>query len=435
MKASLLLLVALLLPMPLPLRAVDHVLILGDSLSKEYSIEGPGIGISGLPDPYPESWPEILERRRSNYFSMGSSGVFSDWRIAGHEYNWSIPGSFAAEWRDDYLPNAPGELEAQIENGEVQRCVIWLGGNDVRDSYGRLYNGQVAPAAWAADVYSDIAWTLDWVLARRQPDLEIVLVNVAHLGATPKKNADAPYDPVKTGRVTAALDDLNSRLSTLAAQRGVGLADIYSMTKELVTRSTWCIGGWQIYKQSSSSGDSDAMFLGDGFHPNTPVQAIFAQRIVDAFNETYGPKVPRLPYREIVQFVLAEDPDFTLSQWTSNYGIPSGDRGFADDPDRDGVKNIVEFALDLDPTHADNALLPQPRVEMVGSVPHLAIRWQPRDPTNNTEAEIVAQYSTDLINWQSVPAGGLTSPPFNSRSARMPMTSGRLWLRLRAKQL
>lgn len=416
--------------------AVDHLLIIGDSLSKEYDVEGPGIGVDFFASPYPKNWCELLDDRRPAFFEYGEIELRSDLRApAGHDYNWSIPGSFASEWRNNYLPNPPGALVSQLSQTFVKRIVIWLGGNDVRDSYGRLYNGETDPAVWALQTFGDLAFVLDWVLARRQAGVHVVLVNVAHLGATPAKNRDFPYDAIKTGRVTAALDDLNARLAALTRTRGVGLADIYGMTKEWVTRDQLSIGGWVITKKSSSDADSDAMFLGDGFHPNMPVQAIFAQIILDAFNGRYDTTIPRLTNREIVDKCLKEDPDVTFSQWTASYGIPAADAGATADPDKDGVRNIVEFGLDLDPARADSHLLPQPRIMAQSGQKYLTLTWQPRDPSNAALCEITPQQSSDLLTWTDVPAGAIASGSQNSRTASAPIVSNQHgWLRLKVRQ-
>lgn len=433
-----LLLVLFLLAGPVPAPASDHLLIIGDSLSKEYLVEGAGIGIDVFPppSPYPKNWCELLDDRRKAFFDFGDYDVHTDIRAAGHDYNWSVPGSYASDWREDYLPNPPGALEAQLSQSMVKRAVVWLGGNDVRESYGALYNGVTSPAVWAAQTYGDIAYVLNWLVARRQPDVQVVLVNVAHLGATISKNRDFPYDAVKTGRVTAALDDLNMQLAALARARGSGLADIYRLTKDLVTRDRMSIGGWVVTKKSSSDADTDAMFLGDGFHPNMPVQAIFAQTILDTFNALGGTDVPRLTNREIVNSCLDENPDVSFAAWTASYELPAPERAAGSDPDRDGLPNIVEFGLDLDPSRTDVHLLPRPRIVTQGTQQFLTLTWQPRDPTNTTRCVITPQQSGNLLNWANVPAASIVIGSSNTRTVSVPVTPGqRQWLRLQVRQL
>src|SRR5690606_35409507 len=103
-------------------------------------------------------------------------------------------------------------------------------------------------------------------------------------------------------------------------------------------------------KQSSGNGAADSLFLGDGFHPNYTIQAVFAQSIVDAFNERYDSGIPRLGNREILVDILGVGASRTMDEWVKGFGVGDGDRGFADDPDGDGIRNVIEFAFDMDPT-------------------------------------------------------------------------------------
>lgn len=410
----------------LPGQAAEKLLIIGDSLSKEYEIEWLGIGGDPLSVPV-KNWCEILDNRRGDWFEFGNADTYSDWRLVGHEYNWSVPGSETPSWRDR-LQSPPDALKNQLRQ-EVSRAVVFLGGNDVRVKYQDLYEGKPA-AGWIDTTCGNIAFVLDFVRGQN-PSLPVVLVNVPHLGCTPNISGDHPYDPVKTGRVTAALEELNSRLALLARQRGMGFADIYSMTLDLLTAPRWVISGYKVEKTSSESGAPNALFLGDGFHPNMPAQGVFAQRIVDAFNETYGSAIPRLASREILVDVLGVNADMTMAKWTQNFGIISGDRGFADDPEDDRIKNIVEYTLDLDPLHADNKLLPQPVV--IGQ--NLTLTWQPRDPPGAHSALIV-QESADLVNWSPVPPSSISSLEFNTLRVSRPLIPGqRLYLRFQAREI
>lgn len=406
--------------------AAEKVLIIGDSLSKEYEIEWLGIGGDWWAPPV-KNWCEILDDRRGGWFDFGSSGTFSDWRLAGHECNWSIPGSETPDWRT-LLQAPPGDLTRQLRQ-EVGRAVIFLGGNDVRVKYSDLYQGKSA-AEWIRSTADNIGFVLDFV-RNANPALPVVLVNVPHLGCAPNIDADHPYDPVKTARVTTALNGLNARLAAMAQERGVGFADVYSMTLELVTAPRWVISGWKVEKSSSGLGAPEALFLGDGFHPNMPAQAVFAQRIADAFNERYGSQIPRLGSREILVDVLKVNADLTMAKWVQNFGIASGDRGFADDPDGDGIKNIAEYALDLDPLRSDNPRLPQPVIQ--GK--NLTLTWQPRDP-DGKHSTLTVQESSDLKTWSAVPSNSIRKLDFNTFRVSRPFTAGQpRWLRFQAGEI
>ena len=406
------------------------VVVMGDSLSKEYSVTFLGIG-GNLAAGHIRNWSEILEERRGDVFGMGSFGVFGDWRLTGHAQNWSIPGSMASEWRErlSYPGMVPAGLETQLRGG-ADRVVIWLGGNDVRVKYGDLYDGRPS-GEWAERLVADVVAVMEFVRARNRL-IPLVVCGVPHVGATPSRNEAYPYDPVKTGRATAVLDGVNLRLRRAAEGMGAGYAEVYEVTRELVTAERWVCGGWRIEKRSSSGGEPDALFLGDDFHPNWPAQAVFAQRIVDAFNQLEGGRIPRLTNREIVGDVLGQDAGLTLNQWARGYGIVDGDRGWGDDPDGDGLKNVVEFAFDLDPLRHDRDLMPVPWWD--GD--RLALAWQPRDQSNATWARITVQESAGGGEWKAVPSGSVINPGGGVRMVRRTGgTAGRMWLRFQVQPL
>lgn len=406
-----------------------QLIVLGDSLSKEYQVTFLGIG--GAPNAaHIRNWCEILDDRRNDVFDMGSFSTFTDTRLTGHALNWSIPGSLAADWARTLASPAaiPDDLNSQLRSNDA-RVVIWLGGNDARVKYEDLYNGKSA-APWINSVASDINAVIQFVRSRN-PTIPLVVCGVPHLGGTPSKNNAHPYDAIKTTRVTAALDALNLRIHQSATAARAGYADIYSITRDLVTAPRWVTGGFRIEKRESSSGDPAALFLGDGFHPNWPIQAVFAQYILDAFNSLENTRIPRLSNREIVGAVLGQAIDLTLNQWARGYDIADGDRGWADDPDGDGLRNLVEFAFDLDPVRKDRHLLPQPWIENTGANgPRLALSWQPRDPTNSTWARITIQESSDLKSWSNVPPSATFNPGGGVRTVRRyPSPDGRTTLR------
>ncbi len=420
-----------LLPSALPARA-DNLLVIGDSLSKEYQVELAGIGGS-LTAINVRNWCEILHERRSATFSLGNFGPHADLRITGYDYNWSFPGSFARQWKD-IVTDPPRELRNQIRNN-VDRVVVWLGGNDIREKYGRFYDGDEPTGPWVNKVAGEIEFVVNWVL-QQKPTMPIVMSGVLHVGATPSKNDAHPFDPVKTGRVTSALDAINGRLRAYARSRGLGWAENYEMTRELLTRTNWIIGGFESKKQSDSNGKPDSLFLGDGFHPNWPAQCVFAQRFVDAWNETYGLRIPRLTNREIVKDIMGQNADLNLGNWANKHGVPLADRGSFDDPDGDGIKNVMEMALDLNPALPDAHFLPQPYKTRANGMDFLNLTWQTRDPNNSIALRLLAESSPDLRVWTEIPAEDITEGPSYVRTVRRRIVEDReLFLRLRAIKL
>lgn len=289
-------------------RAAQQCLVIGDSLSKEYEIEFPILYPSNRAAWDSRNWIEILNDRRGNWFDLGRLTFYPDVRIVGHKYNWAFPGAKTSEirarlastkWYDRVWQN---ELKKQLRS-EVERVVIFASGNDVDDWYGRVYNG-ASPTPYVNRLRDNLTWITNWVRSVRST-VPVVLVAVPHLGCVPDVRRSFPTDPIKTGRVTKALDSVNAQLAAFAKKRGVGFAsDVYAFTKAMISEPL-VIGDVQFYNLADADARPLFTFSGDGFHPNTSAQARIAQIIVQTFNAKW-PKapIPALTDDEVVHGIL-----------------------------------------------------------------------------------------------------------------------------------
>ena len=375
----------------------------GDSLSKEYSVEFPHLDAV--------NWIEILDKERHEDFDVGSFRVFPDFRATGHKYNWSFPGATT----DDMLDNLTGDgffqeiAQDEIKDHlrkEVDRVVIFLGGNDMDNRYRSLYANE-DPTPIMNRVYENIESILNLV-KRRNPDLEIVIANVPHIGATPKTKKEHGTDPVRVGHVTTAIRDLNERLAQLARSEGVGYADIFAITMDLLEEKPFCISGVRF--QDDSDADADKLFLwlagtlADEFHPNTNAQAVVANAIIKAFNAQYNAEITPLGGTEILSELLNIEPDRAFEEWISCYE-PGALNGPWDDLDGDGRDNFSEFVFDTHPSLPDLAPIhcPQP----------YQIDYRPRRRAS-PHFTLRLETSTDLRNWSTSSTADVTEQPFGS---------------------
>jgi len=379
-----------------PLRAAEQCVTLGDSLTFAYEAEFgfrvwiPFVGTFGDDfGPEVRNWVEILNDPafRKERFDFGARDEF---RLIGiynllfrHQYNWALPGqkieelrSFLADettftemvtadpdlalllsWSDLDQDSAflLSDLETQIQT-TAERLVFFIGGNDVRAVYGDIYNGG-APDAFVAEFIRDATEILDRVLALR-PDLQIVVVNVPHIGITPDIKSSYPTDPVRTARVTAMLRELNAQLASLARDRGLGHADVFTPTLPLLETTPLCIHGIPFINSGDPTGNLDYVWLNGeysaNFHPNTNAQTLIANQIIDAFNTRYATGIAPLTATEILAGLhgkSADQIDMAFATWAAGYSL-SG-LSAADDSDGDGIAAAVEFTLGLDPTLRD----------------------------------------------------------------------------------
>ena len=383
------------------------------------------------------SWVEIAGQLRGRYFNFGSwrdlSDAWSPPRLSGYEYNWAIPGVTAGQYEDFVTSSlfsnpafyaARQPLEDQLAD-KAQRVVIWLGGNDFRGNYGPLYDGR-SSASLIAGLVDDIGKIIDFV-KRQNPNVQIVLGTVPDLGATPTKKAAHP-DAAKRARVTAATVAANARLATLAARKGVVVADTYSVTAALVQNAPVYFGGVQIVNDKNANNNPRFAFARDGLHPNTALQILNVRAITRAFNRGYGAGIPVITDAEALEF-LGLDANQPFFDWLGRFGI--SDESFQADTDGDGIPQLAEFAFRLDPMKSDAARLP---VRVGGAVPgfsgSVSVRFTPAAVWARSVA-VRVQYSADGVIWNAVLASRVVANAGGSFTVAVPDAPRPVHLRLR----
>jgi autotransporter-associated beta strand protein len=89
----------------------------------------------------------------------------------------------------------------------------------------------------------------------------------------------------------------------------------------------------------------------------------------------------------------------------ANGNVPADQQGPADDPDNDGIENLLEFALNGDPTASDPAILPA--LDASGSTFFFTFTRREESAADTTQ---IFQYGSDLDGWTDVivPAASAT---------------------------
>lgn len=484
--------VSLLLAMTVPLGAVERISVIGDSLTKEYQITFPGLpplvdGIDST-NPSARNWSEILNEHRNAHFDLGqfkNSFFFNRWtdlRLLGHEYNWAVPGATARALRNlitgqdvaeltgdsdisEFLPYAPdwaqtaARLTAQVQTTSAA-AVVWCGGNDLRFgntdptcqvggtpiTYDTIYDGNGTGAGNPQPLMDSLKTSIQAVaqhLRATRPDLPIVVCAVPHVGCTPAVQEGSPTDPIRTGRVTAALDTLNASLRTWTESTLGGVwVDTYSLTKDLIGAGSLVYGGVTFHNASdvivdpglpAAPAHNRYLFAHDGFHPGTALHAIVAQRVQAALRAkapaVFAPS-PALTDREVIVTVLKIFADTGFTEFMAASGAPAGERGPSHDPDGDGLTNLGEFALAGNtPFPGGSIVLPSGTYDVEAG--EVTLKWTPRYESN-IYASITCQSSPDFAEWTDVPATHVTAAADGSHTARVP-TEGRTRLFLRLK--
>ena len=390
----------LLLLMSFTLRA-EQCLVIGDSLTKEYEAEFPALYPNNPASWQARNWIELLDQYRGTWFDLGTWGVYSDPRLTGHCYNWAFPGSTTTDIRNQlssiYNFWWTGTLQGQLRT-DVQRVVIFSGGNDANSYYGSLYNGTADASTTTNITLGNLQWIINYIRTTNAT-IPIMLVSVPHVGCTPKVQQSYPTDPVKTARVTAAMDALNASLAAYAQSQGIGFVPgVYAFTKSIITQP-FRIQGIEFYRVADANAGTRYTFSGDGFHPNTCAHTQIAQMVVDAFNSQYPATVMTpLSNSYIISTILGLDPNIPFTEWLASVG-QSG--SFTADSNGNGIPNGVEFALQ---NVTNMSAMPKP--VMQGGA--LTLTYLPRDVFTEW-GSIQAQSSTDLINWTNISASQTTT--------------------------
>ncbi|MBT8044309.1 MAG: SGNH/GDSL hydrolase family protein, partial [Verrucomicrobiae bacterium] len=157
--------------------AAIKVMAIGDSMTEEYQFEIP----FSAPDSNPAeantmNWVEILSDRRDSDINFGSFDStllgYGDYRNAGYEYNWGIPGYDTIMWKEIIDATNPltepvetiSRARMRVQYNDVDVVVVMLGGNDVRSRYGDLYDavsGDAVATTFISEVTANLADIID----------------------------------------------------------------------------------------------------------------------------------------------------------------------------------------------------------------------------------------------------------------------------------
>lgn len=386
-----------------------RLLTIGDSLTEEYRFEIPFSAPNSNPtEANVKNWVELLIANRGAAFSMGgyeaSAGNYADYRNAGYEYNYGVPGFKAERW-DEVLYRqysfsdllnpenalaASTRFELKGDLSSVNAVLIFVGGNDLSLANGDAKNDEIR-------VF--IGRIHDYVRANAPVDLPIIIATVPDIGATPAEKLPIPATAaIARHRVST----LNANIAALGSRANTYVARIDAITDRVFDQIPFHINGTHFTYFDSVTGRENPplhLFCKDGFHPGMAAQALIANEILKAINQFAPTPIPLFTNREILSTILGQNPDQPYLDYVGGSG------GMLENPDGDTLPNLVEYLLATSPAQSNPAF---------SFLPGGAATFTP-SPTAQRFADLtVLQSATLLDDWVPVPEASLQSFPDGS---------------------
>jgi fibronectin-binding autotransporter adhesin len=175
---------------------------------------------------------------------------------------------------------------------------------------------------------------------------------------------------VSSGTLSLSQDNTSNDASTVSIASGAFLS---IGTGVIETVSKLFINGVQQDPGDYTSANSGGRITGDGTLRVTPVASGFAS-------------------------------------WIDGFGLALADQDPNDDPDNDGMDNLLEFALNGNPSLADNSILPQ----LVVTPTAFEFTYQRRIDSISPETTQIFQWGSTLATWPGsavIPAASGSVPP------------------------
>ncbi len=414
-----------------------RILTIGDSITDEYEAIADLDNILTIGSVYPEpdppsnnprafNWPELLESRRFEEADFGPQGEwggidylfgfipapFGDLRYQGYQLNFAVVSLTSTDWVNILTGNTSGydfplpgfmnrtrsALFSTLPSADV--VVILLGGNDLKNDYFAIFND--GPPEPLFDQIHDRLETIHTIIRGEVPDTPIIVATVPDVGATP--NIFEIYNTPGIQEATRAkIAGMNQDIiDTFSAKDDTVVARVDNLTNDLLdivlgeVSGPYDLNGTVFAIDGDRYNPADHIFCKDDFHPNTVGQALIANEIIAAINqvaatvENFPGTITPFTNREILEQILFLDPDQPYLDWIAPFALVAD--GPDDDPDRDGLPNLVEMILGTPP----NAF----STPFTGGWPD-GVSWTPVD---DRYAALVAEESPDLGGWSPVPA-------------------------------
>lgn len=286
-------------PRPIPI-SLKGVAVIGDSQSDEYRTDD-NRGVTYASTTL--NWVEHLAKYRS--ISFGEIGAYSEPRRNGYEYNWARTGATTLSMLESGQHIGVAE---QIASKKVNVVIIYIGANDFApyitdDGYEAIYEGRLTQAKIYQKInstYGNIKTAVDTL--KGAGDVRIILVTIPDWGRNPAVRIAFPL-PQQRARVTEVIDEINSELKRMANEEGLVILDINSFYEDLQNQrdDKQIALGDVVLENALPSDNPRHLFLDDGVHPGSAINALFANKVIQTLNTFLLQPISEFSNQEMLQ--------------------------------------------------------------------------------------------------------------------------------------
>jgi lysophospholipase L1-like esterase len=280
---------------------------MGDSLTDEYWDSGVAA--------YASNWvSQVVLFRGVDMGPTAEQAGVTNWgspRGAGYKYNWALSGANSSTLLSEGQHTG---LAAQAPAEGISKAVLAIGSNDFNPESSSAYNGIYYGSWSAAQIQSYVNTTLTNIetalVTVKAAGVSVVMANLLDPGPTPAVASVFLYaDGTRRDLVAGAVQKVNSGLKALAQKYEVPLMDWYGLEKVILgpntnLHATLKVGNVTMNLRGSDPGPPSSSptnaFVSDGFHPNTTMQGIFANVVLQALNSGYNAGLALFSEQEIL---------------------------------------------------------------------------------------------------------------------------------------
>ncbi|MDX2118243.1 MAG: GDSL-type esterase/lipase family protein [Planctomycetota bacterium] len=279
---------------------------IGDSLTDEYAEETYS---------YARNWVQQLVTTRGvdcgpTAAQAGQAGnTWGEPRRTQYRTNWA---RYGADVSDAISQGQHTGLAAQASAGQIDYVIVVIGANEFSpqiSAYFNIYNGLWSSAQITSYVNAALNNLTTIVNTLKSAGKPIVIANAPDFGMVPGAYTNFLYsNATRRLRVTAAVNQLNAGIRTIAQNNDLVLIDMLGLQQAIqgtqnALKTSLILGNRTINLQQKDTASHTlpyAGFVDDGGHPHTTLQGIFANAMIEALNLGYHAGMTTLSEQEIL---------------------------------------------------------------------------------------------------------------------------------------